>query len=203
MTSPNLTIAASPEESRRLFEESGALLNGHFKLSSGLHSNQYFQCATLLERPENCEAIVRAMAPIISQWKPDVVVSPALGAIIFGYELARGLGVRNIFAERPAGQFELRRGFQLQPGERVVLAENVVTTGGSVVETAEMVKALGAEVVGYAVIVDRSNGKFAPAEPVAAYAALTADVYPPENCPLCAQGVEITKPGSRVFKQTS
>lgn len=198
-----IQIAATPEASTQLLEKSGALLNGHFRLSSGLHSNQYFQCATLLERPENGELIVKAMAPIIEQWKPDVIVSPALGAIIFGYELARGLGIRNIFAERPEGKFELRRGFYLTPGERVVLAENVVTTGGSVLETAQMVKDLGAEVVGYAVIVDRSGGRFAPEEPVAAYAALTAATYDPETCPLCAQDKPLTKPGSRVFQQSS
>jgi len=201
MSTPH--IAATPEASTELLENSGALLNGHFRLSSGLHSNQYFQCATLLERPENGARIVEAMAPIIAQWKPDLIVSPALGAIIFGYELSRGLGIRNIFAERPEGKFELRRGFYLKPGERVVLAENVVTTGGSVLETAQMVRDLGADVVGYAVIVDRSGGRFAPEEPVCAYAALIAETFQPENCPLCAQGAPITKPGSRLFQQTS
>lgn len=195
-----IQIAATPEASTELMENSGALLKGHFRLSSGLHSNQYFQCATLLERPENGAHIVDKMLPIVKQWKPDLVVSPALGAVIFGYELARGLSVRNIFAERPEGRFELRRGFGVAPGERVILAENVVTTGGSVLETAEMVKSLGAEVVGYAVIVDRSGGRFSPPEPVAAYAALAAATYDPETCPLCAQGVPLSKPGSRVFQ---
>lgn len=199
--SSTLQIAASPEASTQLFENSGALLNGHFRLSSGLHSNQYFQCATLLEDANNGEKLVAAMAPIIKAWQPDVIVSPALGAIIFGYELSRGLGIRNIFAERPEGKFELRRGFQLRPGERVVLAENVVTTGGSVLETAKMVRDLGAQVVGYAVIVDRSGGRFAPEEPVAAYAAMTAETWQPEECPHCAAGVSITKPGSRNFSQ--
>lgn len=194
-----LAIAATPEESRFLLEESGALLNGHFQLSSGLHSNQYFQCATLLEKSTNAEKIVNALLPIVSEWKPDVVVSPALGAIIFGYELSRALGIRNVFAERPDGKFELRRGFTLKPGERVLLAENVVTTGGSVIETAEMVKSLGAVVAGYALIVDRSNGIFSPKEPVAAYAALTAQTYSPDSCPLCAAETPLTKPGSRKF----
>lgn len=190
-------IAATAEDSAKLLEQSGALLTGHFRLSSGLHSNQYFQCATLLEDSRNAEKLVEALIPIVSKWKPDVIVSPALGAIIFGYELARSLGVRNIFAERPEGHFELRRGFFLKPGERVVLAENVVTTGGSVLETARMVKNLGAEVAGYAVIVDRSAGRFAPPEPVVAYAALTADTFPEEKCPLCKSQVPLTKPGSR------
>lgn len=196
-------IAATPDASTQLLENSGALLNGHFRLSSGLHSNQYFQCATLLESPAHGERLVQALVPLIAPWKPDVVVSPALGAVIFGYELARGMGIRNIFAERPAGKFELRRGFSLKPGERVVLAENVVTTGGSVLETARMVRELGAEVVGYALIVDRSSGVFAPEEPVVAYAALTAETYSPETCPMCAAGMPINKPGSRDFSQTS
>ncbi len=197
--SSTLRIAATPAASTQLMQDSGALLSGHFRLSSGLHSNQYFQCATLLEKSEVAARVVEAMALMVSQWKPDVIVSPALGAIIFGYELARGLGVRNIFAERPEGQFELRRGFFLKPGERVVLAENVVTTGGSVLETAQMVRDLGAQVVGYAVIVDRSRGRFAPDEPVCAYAALDAETYAPESCPLCINNVPLTKPGSRIF----
>ena len=196
-------IAATPEDSRRLFEESGALLNGHFRLTSGLHSNQYFQCATLLEQAAYSEKIAGDMAAIVKEWQPDVVLSPALGAIIFGYELSRALGIRNIFAERPEGKFELRRGFSLKPGERVVIAENVITTGGSVVETAEMARALGADVVGYAVIVDRSGGRFAPQEPVVAYASLTAQTFDPDNCDLCKAGLPITKPGSRVFQQST
>lgn len=197
--SDNMRIAASEAESHELFQNSGALLQGHFRLSSGRHSDQYFQCATLLERPSDGETIARAIAPIVKQWQPDVVVAPALGAVIFGYELARQLGVRNLFAERPEGKFELRRGFQLKPGERVVLAENVVTTGGSVLETADMVRELGATVVGYAIIVDRSGGRFAPDEPTAAYAAMNAKTWAEEECPLCADGASITKPGSRAF----
>lgn len=201
--SPELHVAATPEASTQLMTQSGALLAGHFRLSSGLHSNQYFQCAPLLEFPDNAEQIVSALIPIVSQWKPDVIVAPALGAIVFGYELARGLKIRTIFAERPEGKFELRRGFFLNPGERVVLAENVVTTGGSVLETAEMVRGLGGIVVGYAVIVDRSNGVFAPPEPVTAFASLAAETFPPESCPQCLSGVPVIKPGSRVFQQNS
>jgi len=196
-------IAVSENIAEKFLHESGALLSGHFRLSSGLHSNQYFQCATLLESASRGEEIATAMAPIVRQWKPDVVVSPALGAILFGYELSRALGIRNIFAERPEGKFELRRGFYLRPGERVVLAENVVTTGGSVLETADLVRELGAVVVGYAVIVDRSGGRFAPEEPVAAYAKLTAQTFSEGECPLCAEGQPITKPGSRSFSQKS
>jgi len=199
MTSSLSTLAVSAEESLTVCSNAGALLQGHFRLSSGLHSPQYFQCATLLEKPEIGERIARALAPVCAKWKPDTVLAPALGALLFGYELSRALGCRNIFAERPAGSFELRRGFSLRPGERVILAENVVTTGGSVLEVARMAEQLGAEVVGYAVIVDRSGGKFVPPQPVAAYAAFTAETYPEEECPLCAAGTPINKPGSRSF----
>jgi orotate phosphoribosyltransferase len=199
MTSPASTIAVPAEDSFAVCSSSGALLTGHFKLSSGLHSPQYFQCAKLLEHANVGEQIAKALAPVCAKWHPQTVVAPALGAILFGYELSRAMGIRNIFAERPTGEFEIRRGFELAPGERVLLAENVVTTGGSVLETAKLVRKLGAEVVGYAVIVDRSGGKFSPPEPVAAYAAFAAETYTPETCPLCASQVPITKPGSRSF----
>ena len=169
------------------------------RLSSGLHSPQYFQCAKLLERPPVAARIVEAMVPLCADLRPDTVLSPALGAILFGYELSRALACRNIFAERPGGTFELRRGFTLRPGERVLLAENVVTTGGSVEETARLARSLGAEVVGYAVIVDRSGGRFAPPEPLIAFAAMDAETYDAVCCPQCAAGSAPTKPGSRSF----
>ena len=197
---PAIQLAVPAANAVQLFSEAGALLNGHFLLSSGLHSPQYFQCATLLENPLHAEALAKAMAPLCKALNAETVVSPALGAILFGYELSRALGVRNIFAERPEGKFELRRGFNLRPGERVILAENVVTTGGSVLEVADMVRSLGAVVAGYAVIVDRSAGKFSPAEPVVAYAAFQAETYSPEACPLCKSGSQVTKPGSRKFQ---
>jgi orotate phosphoribosyltransferase len=155
--------------------------------------------ATVLERSKYAEEVARAVGKVCVDWNVQTVLSPALGAILFGYELSRVLKCRNIFAERPAGAFELRRGFSLQPGERVLLAENVVTTGGSVIETAELARKHGAKVVGYAVIVDRSDGRFAPPEPVAAYASMSARTYQPDQCPLCAEGRAIDKPGSRSF----
>lgn len=197
MTSPTSTIAVPAEDSLALCQREGALLSGHFLLSSGLHSPQYFQCAKLLEKPAVGELIAKALAPVCAHWKPDTVLSPALGAILFGYELSRAMGIRNIFAERPAGKFELRRGFEVAAGERILIAENVVTTGGSVLEVADLVTSMGAVVVGYAVIVDRSGGKFAPPQPVAAYAAFTAETFQPETCPLCAKGDPVQKPGSR------
>lgn len=190
-------VAATPEEATPLLAECGALLRGHFVLSSGLHSPQYFQCATITERSDVAERVATAIASKCRELQPEVVLSPALGAILIGYELSRALGIRNVFAERPAGKFELRRGFSLRPGERVLLAENVITTGGSVLEVAELVRAAGAQIVGYAMIVDRSGGRFAPPEPVIAYTALQAITHEPDGCPLCAQGLPITKPGSR------
>ena len=190
-------LAVSPDVALATLRSAGALMHGHFQLSSGLHSPEYFQCAKLLEQPAVAARIALAMAPLCHEWRPDVVVSPALGGILFGYELARTLGVRNMFAERPTGAFELRRGFELKPGERVLLAENVVTTGGSVSEVARLVAELGAEVVGYAVIVDRGSGRFAPAEPMVAFASADVRVFEPEKCPLCAAGSTVTKPGSR------
>jgi orotate phosphoribosyltransferase len=190
-------LAVPPAEALEVLEAAGALLKGHFLLSSGLHSPEYFQCARLLELPQVAERIARSLADACSALGAETVLSPALGGIIIGYELSRQLGVRNIFAERPAGAFELRRGFDLRPGERVLLAENVVTTGGSVDEVAQLARNLGAEVAGYAIIVDRSNGRFAPREPVIAFAAAEAQVFDPASCPLCAAGHAAVKPGSR------
>ncbi|MBX7246848.1 MAG: orotate phosphoribosyltransferase [Candidatus Sumerlaeaceae bacterium] len=192
-------LAVSAEEAAEVMANAGAYMQGHFLLSSGLHSPEYFQCATLLEQPAVAEHIAKAVAAICREWNVETVLSPALGAILFGYELSRALGCRNIFAERPGGKFELRRGFSLKPGERVLLAENVITTGGSVEETAEMARKLGANVAGYAVIVDRSGGRFAPNEPVAAYAAIDAKTIDPAACELCAAGIDLLKPGSRKF----
>jgi orotate phosphoribosyltransferase len=197
---PAIQLAVPADDAVRLLSDAGALLTGHFLLSSGLHSPQYFQCATLLENASHAEALAKAMAPLCKKLNAETVVSPALGAILFGYELSRALGIRNIFAERPEGKFELRRGFSLRPGERVILAENTVTTGGSVLEVADIVRSLGAVVAGYAVIVDRTGGKFAPAEPVVAYAAFHAETYAPDECPLCKSGSQVTKPGSRKFQ---
>ncbi len=194
------TIAVPEAVSNDILLSSGALLEGHFLLSSGLHSDRYFQCATLLEDPRIAEKIALAVADVCRYLKPDVVLAPALGAVVFGYELARQLGVRSIFAERPTGKFELRRGFALRPGDRVLMAENVTTTGVSVLETAELARSFGAEVLGYAMIVDRTRGRWTPPEPMFAYALLNAATYAPEACPMCASGGKPVKPGSRCFK---
>jgi orotate phosphoribosyltransferase len=194
------TCAVGREEALALLTSCGSLLEGHFLLSSGLHSPQYFQCARVMEDPAVGEKVAAAVAREWRAAKPQVVVAPALGALLFGYELARQLGCRNVFAERPpGGKFELRRGFEVRPGERVLLAENVITTGGSVLEVAGLLASIGADVLGYAAIVDRSSGRFAPAKPVVAYAAMQAATHPPEDCPLCAAGVPLIKPGSRAI----
>ncbi len=192
-------LAVAPDAALGVLREAGALMQGHYLLSSGLHSPEYFQCAKLLENPPVAERIAAALAGVCRAWGARTVLSPALGGILIGYELSRALGIRNIFAERPSGAFELRRGFALEPGEPVLLAENVVTTGGSVDEVARLATSLGARVVGYALIVDRSSGRFAPVEPVTAFAAADARVYQPEACPLCAAGSPVVKPGSRVI----
>jgi orotate phosphoribosyltransferase len=182
------------------FRQLGALLEGHFKLSSGLHSPAYLQCALVLQHPAEAERLGRALAERVSHTRPTVVLSPALGGLIIGHEVARALGVRAIFAERVDGTLTLRRGFDLSPADRVLVVEDVVTTGGSTRETMEVATALGASVVGAAAVINRS-GKDAPLDsPFAALASITPPTYQPDACPLCAQGMPVAKPGSRAAR---
>ncbi|MFZ1947164.1 MAG: orotate phosphoribosyltransferase [bacterium] len=180
--------------------ESGALLNGHFVLSSGLHSEHYIQCARLLEAPERAEVVGRNLARLVEETVGSgvvkTVVNPALGGIIIGHEVARALGARCVFTERLAGQMTLRRGFSLRAGERVLVVEDVVTTGLSTNEVIRTVRAEGAEVVGVAAIVDRSAGiDFG----VPYMSLVRADIanFSPTECPMCKAGVPPVKPGSR------
>lgn len=182
-----------------MLSQCGALQVGHFLLSSGLHSDRYVQVTRISDHPRDLEQVAQAMEAHLRPLNATVVISPALGAVLFGHELARVLGVRHAFAERPEGRFELRRGFFVKPGERALLAENVVTTGGSVLEVAELVRSLGGVVAGYATVIDRSQGRFAPSEPVIAYSQIQAPTYSTEQCPLCQAGVPLTKPGSRAL----
>src|SRR5262249_7104516 len=145
-----------------LFRDSGALHEGHFKLSSGLHSPGYLQCALVLQHPKHAEALGRALADELRDLRATVVLSPALGGLIIGHEVGRALGVRAIFAERQEGALSLRRGFSLAPGDRVVVIEDVVTTGGSTRETMDVATAAGATVVAAGAVVDRSGGRAAP-----------------------------------------
>lgn len=181
------------------FRAHSALLEGHFLLSSGLHSPRYLQCALVLQHPKVAEALCR---DLVSKWSgpaPEVVIGPALGGVTLAYELARAFGVRGLFAERQDGRFELRRGFSLSPRERVLVAEDVVTTGGSVQEVLDLVHRLGAEAVGVMALIQRCEGN--PfALPFFALAHVIPPVYRPEECPLCATGSVAMKPGSRPGK---
>jgi orotate phosphoribosyltransferase len=184
-----------------LFRECGALLEGHFRLSSGLHSAGYLQCALVLQHPGHAEALGRALADALRPSGPTVVLSPALGGLIIGHEVGRALGVRAIFAERQDGALTLRRGFSLSPDDRVVVIEDVVTTGGSTKETMAVAAAAGATVVGAGAVIDRSGGASALGVPFRALATLSLPTYAPEACPLCAEGIAVTKPGSRTEKR--
>ncbi len=181
----------------QLFRRSGALLEGHFRLTSGLHSPGYLQCALVLQHPADAEALARALATHVAGLSPTVVLSPALGGIVIGHEMGRALGVRAIFAERQDGRLTLRRGFSLEPADRVLVVEDVVTTGGSTRETIEVAVAAGATVVGAASIVDRSGAKAALGVPYFALLPMSLPTYDPAACPLCAAGSPVVKPGSR------
>jgi orotate phosphoribosyltransferase len=180
-----------------LFRRSGALLEGHFVLSSGLHSDRYLQSALVLQHPERAAALGAALAALAAPLQPTVVLSPALGGIVIGQEVGRALGLRAIFAERQDGALVLRRGFSLGAGDRVLIVEDVLTTGGSTRETAEVARRAGAEVVGACAIVDRGHGEERLDVPLHALVRLEVPAFPRENCPLCSTGVPVTKPGSR------
>src|SRR3954470_15752101 len=180
-----------------LFRRSGALLEGHFRLTSGLHSPGYLQCALVLSHPESAGLLGRAIGDRVRGVRATVVLSPAIGGIVIGHEVGRALGVRALFAERQDGQLTLRRGFTLSERDRVLVVEDVLTTGGSTRETMDVARAAGAQVVGAASIVNRSGGavKFdVPLESVLDYSLPT---FEPDKCPLCAQGLPVVKPGSR------
>jgi orotate phosphoribosyltransferase len=180
-----------------LFRKVGALLEGHFRLTSGLHSPGYLQCALVLQYPKEAERCGALLAEHTRGLGAEAVLSPALGGIIIGYEVARALGVRAIFAERQDGRLTLRRGFTLSPGEKVLVVEDVVTTGGSTRETIDVARAAGAVVVGAAAIIDRSGGSQALDVPFHALATVSLPTYQPESCPLCAAGSPVVKSGSR------
>ncbi len=179
------------------FRRVGALLEGHFRLTSGLHSPGYLQCALVLQHPREAEACGAAIAERVRARDVQAVLSPALGGIVIGQEVGRALGVRAIFAERQDGRLMLRRGFTLSPGEKVLVVEDVVTTGGSTRETIEVAREAGAEVVGAASIIDRSGGHQDIGVPYDALATIALPTYQPEACPLCAAGIPVVKPGSR------
>ncbi len=191
----------------RIFRDCNAYHKGHFRLSSGLHSEYYLQCALVLEDPKVAAKLCGELAKKFSakggstsggkDKKIDVVIGPAVGGITAAYEVARALGARGIFSEREEGKMTLRRGFKLNCGERVLVIEDVTTTGGSAKEVVEMAKALGAKVVGVGAIIDRSGGKAKFGVPFKSLAKLNIKTYEPEKCPLCKEGTPIIKPGSR------
>lgn len=186
------------EQAIEIFTQAGALLKGHFKLTSGKHSNQYMQCAQVLKDPAATEKLAQTLAEYYKDDQVDLVVGPAMGGIIVAYELARQLGVPGIFCERENGQMVLRRNFAIEPGQRVLVAEDVVTTGGSVMEVMDVVKQLGGDIVGVAFLVDRSNGKVDFGVKKAAVLTMSIDSWEPEKCPLCKEGSNPPiKPGSR------
>jgi orotate phosphoribosyltransferase len=180
-----------------LFRRSGALLEGHFRLTSGLHSPGYLQCALVLQQPLDAERLGRAVADGARALGATVVLSPALGGVVIGHEVGRALGVRAIFAERQDGALMLRRGFVLGDRDRVLVVEDVLTTGGSTRETMQVARAAGARVVGAASIVDRSGGAASFDVPFTALLDIGLPTYEPGACPLCAQGMAVIKPGSR------
>lgn len=184
-----------------LFHRTGAYLRGHFRLTSGLHSPEYLQCALVLQHPAHAQELGTRLAEAVRAIAPaaHVVVSPALGGLIIGHEAARALGVRHIFTERdPAsGKMVLRRGFSVDPGEAALVIEDVMTTGGSTRDVIETLRRAGANVVAAGSIIDRSGGQADVGVERVALATLNAVTYPPESCPLCREGVPVAKPGSR------
>jgi orotate phosphoribosyltransferase len=186
-----------PEKVIDEFKQTGALLEGHFQLTSGLHSSVYLQCARVLQFPEKAESFGRAIAEKFSKAGIQLVASPAIGGLIIGHEVARALGARFIWTERDAGVMTLRRGFSVSPGERTLVVEDVVTTGGSTRETVEALKRAGADVVAAASIIDRSAGTAEVGVPRVALVTLMVLAVEPEICDACKAGDTAVKPGSR------
>lgn len=186
------------EEIIKTFKATGALLEGHFVLSSGLHSPNYLQCALVLQHPEEAARLGQAIAEHFHDRGIELVASPAIGGIIIGHEVARQLaGARFIWTEREAGQMTLRRGFSVLPGEKTLVVEDVVTTGGSTLETVKALQAAGANVIAAASIIDRSDGKAEVGVPRVALVTMSVPSVDPSVCEQCKRGEAVTKPGSR------
>ena len=179
------------------FRRVGALHEGHFRLTSGLHSPGYLQCALVLQHPAEAAACGAAIADAVRALAPDVVLSPALGGIVIGQEVGRAMHIRAIFAERQDGKLLIRRGFTLAPSDRVVVIEDVITTGLSTRETCDAAEALGAQVMGAGAIIDRGTDPARLHMPLQALVRMNVAAYQPDACPLCAKGLAVVKPGSR------
>jgi orotate phosphoribosyltransferase len=180
-----------------LYEKTGALMRGHFRLTSGLHSDIYLQSALVLQYPEHAAALGRGLAAAFRADGAQTVLAPAIGGILVAHEVARALGVRALFTEREGGVMRLRRGFALAAGERCLVVEDVITTGGSTREVVQCVQELGGAVVGVGSLIDRSGGAAVFGVKRTALATVSATTWPPESCPLCASGSQAIKPGSR------
>ena len=182
----------------RLLEQVGAIRQGHFELSSGRHSGTYIQCALVLQHPQSAEQLGHSLAALFGNLSIACVISPALGGIVIGYEVARALGVRSLFAERDrSGQMALRRGFELKPGERLLVIEDVWTTGGSTRETIGVVEQEGGLAVAAGALIDRSGGRLELNVPARALLEMDVPSWEPDDCPLCRAGGIATRPGSR------
>ncbi len=190
----------TPAEVTAIYERSGAMLQGHFELRSGLHSDRYLQSALALRNPADAEALGRGVAELFRGKGITLVVGPALGGIVIAHEVARSLGVPMIYAERDPDtrKMTIRRGFGASPADRVLMVEDVVTTGGGVAEAASVVAATGASIAGYACIMDRTGGAALPwGGPLGSLALMELHTWRPADCPLCAEGSKAVKPGSR------
>lgn len=185
------------EQVLEIFARTGVLLEGHFRLTSGLHAAKYLQCAQLLQYPHEAGPLCEQLASYFKDADATVVAGPATGGIILAYEVAKALGVKNIFGERENGVMTFRRGFKLEPTDKVLVLEDVVTTGGSVKELIACVKEAGAEVVGVASLVNRSGGRVDFGVPFKSLVNLDITTYQPEECPMCKEGSVAYKPGSR------
>lgn len=181
----------------KTFTDCGALLEGHFILSSGLHSNRYLQCAKVLQYPDIASMLGEEIAETFSTTPIDLIVGPAMGGVIIAHEVGRALSTRTIFSERDNGKMTLRRGFKVETGEKAIVVEDVITTGGSAKEVVEMLVGKGVDVVAVASIIDRSGGAADFGVPFHPLAKIDVETYKPEECPLCASGSQAEKPGSR------
>jgi len=191
----------SQERVLEILKEAGVLLEGHFLLTSGRHSNKYLQCAKIFQNTKYSEELCEDLAKLYKDSGVDVVIGPAIGAILISYEVSRHLGTPNIFAERDGdGVMTLRRSFEITKGQKVLVVEDVVTTGGSVREVIKLVKEAGGEIVGVGSIVDRTGGKVDFGVPYKAVLSVEVESFEPDNCPICAQGIPVVKPGSRNIK---
>ena len=189
------------EEVQKIFEQAGAVRKGHFELSSGLHSSTYIQCALVLQYPNQAEILGRALSELFANLQVSCVVAPAMGGITIGYEVARALGVRSLWVERDrSGQMALRRGWELKPGERVLVIEDVWTTGGSTRETIGVVEQEEGLVVAAGALIDRTGGRVEWNVPARALLEMEVPSYEPDDCPLCRAGGASTRPGSRMTR---